>query len=58
MRAITFSLFFFSVLIFQTACAREKNPHKEIPAHLLGKFSAKSFAYPVGEKDYVSEKND
>jgi murein DD-endopeptidase MepM/ murein hydrolase activator NlpD len=58
MRATTFSLFFFGVLIFHTACASEKSPNKEIPAHLLNKFPVKSFAYPIGEQDYVSEKND
>jgi hypothetical protein len=58
MRAIIFSLFFFYILIFQAACVAEKNPHKEIPLHLVGKFPAKSFAYPVGEKDFVTEKND
>jgi murein DD-endopeptidase MepM/ murein hydrolase activator NlpD len=58
MRAITFSLFFSGLLIFHSACVREKSPDKEIPAHLLNKFPVKSFAYPVGEKDYVSEKND
>jgi murein DD-endopeptidase MepM/ murein hydrolase activator NlpD len=58
MRVTIFSLFLFGLLIFLTACASEKNPNKEIPAHLLNKFPAKSFAYPVGETDYVSEKND
>lgn len=58
MRAIIFFLVFFHLLIFQTACVSEKNPHKEIPAHLVGKFPVKSFAYPVGEKDFVTEKND
>ena len=58
MRATTFSFFFFSVLIFHTACASEKSPNKEIPAHLLNRFPVKSFAYPIGEQDYVSEKND
>ena len=58
MRALIFSLIFSGFLIFHSACASEKNPNKEIPAHLLDKFPAKSFAYPVGEQDYVSEKND
>jgi murein DD-endopeptidase MepM/ murein hydrolase activator NlpD len=58
MRATTFSLLFFGVLIFHMACTSEKSPNKEIPAHLLNKFPAKSFAYPIGEQDYVSEKND
>ncbi|CAA9428506.1 MAG: hypothetical protein AVDCRST_MAG74-3739 [uncultured Pyrinomonadaceae bacterium] len=58
MRTTTFLLSFSALLIFSSACASEKNSNKEIPAHLLNKFSAKSFAYPVGEKDYVTEKND
>jgi hypothetical protein len=58
MRAIIFSLVLFGLFIFHTACVREKSPNKEIPAHLLNKFPTKSFAYPVGEKDYVTEKND
>ena len=58
MRAIIFSLVFFYLLIFQSACVPEKNPHKEIPAHLVCKFLSKSFAYPVGEKDFVTERND
>ncbi|MBA3693538.1 MAG: M23 family metallopeptidase [Acidobacteria bacterium] len=58
MRAINFLLVISALLIFHSACVREKSPDKEIPAHLLDKFPMKSFAYPVGEKDYVSEKND
>ena len=45
-------------IIFQTACLSGKNPNKEIPAHLLGKFPSGSFAYPIGEKEFVTEKND
>jgi murein DD-endopeptidase MepM/ murein hydrolase activator NlpD len=45
-------------LILPTACVSENYPNKEIPAHLLGKFPKNSFAYPVGEKEFVSEKND
>ena len=58
MKTIIFSLAFTVLLIFQSACAREKSPDKQIPAHLLDKFPANSFAYPVGEKEYVTEKND
>jgi len=57
-QAIIFSLFFFGLLLFHSACVLEKSQDKEIPAHLLNKFPAKSFAYPVGEQDYVTEKND
>jgi murein DD-endopeptidase MepM/ murein hydrolase activator NlpD len=49
---------FLGLLIFISSCAREKIPHKEIPAHLLGKFPVQSFAFPVGETDYVTERND
>lgn len=52
-----FSLLNF-ILVFQTSCVSKKNPNKEIPAQLLGKFSRGSFAYPVGEKEFVTEKND
>jgi murein DD-endopeptidase MepM/ murein hydrolase activator NlpD len=38
------------------AC-KETSPDKLIPAHLL-RFSADSFAYPVGEVDYITEKRD
>ncbi len=58
MRSITFSLVFLGLLILVSSCTREKNPHKEIPPHLLNKFPAQSFAYPIGETDYVTEKND
>jgi len=39
------------------ACTALPNPGKEIPVFLL-KFSAGSFAYPVGEKEYATERND
>jgi murein DD-endopeptidase MepM/ murein hydrolase activator NlpD len=58
MRVLKFSLLVLSLLIYQPACGREDNPNKEIPAHLLGKFPAGSFAYPVGEKEFVTERND
>ncbi len=51
-------LIILAFLILQTSCSKESNPDKEIPRHLLNKFSKGSFAYPVGEKDYVTEKND
>lgn len=44
-------------LICLTACSTPINPNKEIPAFLL-KFARNSFAYPVGEHEYVTEKND
>ena len=38
-------------------CSGPPDPAKQIPGFLL-KFPAGSFAYPVGEADYVTEKND
>jgi murein DD-endopeptidase MepM/ murein hydrolase activator NlpD len=61
MRTTTSLLIFFHLLfllILQTACVSEKNPHKETPAHLLGKFPKSGFAYPISEKEFVTEKND
>ena len=58
MRVLKFSLLVFSLLVYQPACVRPYNPNKEIPAHLLDKFPANSFAYPIGEKEFVTEKND
>ena len=58
MQAIKISLLLILLIFFQAACAREKSPFKEIPAHLLNKFPSRSFAYPVGDKDYATEKND
>jgi murein DD-endopeptidase MepM/ murein hydrolase activator NlpD len=39
------------------ACSTAPNPGKDIPTFLL-KFPPRSFAYPVGEKEYLTEKND
>lgn len=58
MRTIVFSLIFSAIFIIQIGCVREKSLDKRIPAHLLDKFPPKSFAYPIGEKDYATEKND
>ena len=55
MRAIRYSVLIFSIVV--AACVSPPNPNKQIPAFLL-QFRAKSFASPVGEKDYVTEKND
>jgi len=44
-------------MILAIACASPPSPVKQIPAFLL-KFPGSSFAYPVGEKEYVTEKND
>ena len=48
-----------AILLFliTPACIAPPNPNKTIPAFLL-KFQARAFAYPVSEKDYVTEKND
>jgi murein DD-endopeptidase MepM/ murein hydrolase activator NlpD len=45
------------LLIVIVACTSPPAPTKQIPAFLL-RFAPDSFAYPVGEKDYVTEKND
>ena len=58
MRVIIFCLLVFSLLIHQTACNLKKHPNKEIPAHLLDKFPKDSFAYPVGQTDFVTESRD
>lgn len=50
-------LFFILISLVFCACSQEKNPDKEIPEFLL-RFPADSFAYPIGEKEYVTEKND
>ena len=44
-------------LFLAVSCSGPPDPNKHIPEHLL-RFSKGSFAYPVGEKDYVTEKND
>lgn len=48
---------FVVVAIALVGCADTPNPNKLIPISLL-KFPVKSFAYPVGTTDYVTEKND
>jgi murein DD-endopeptidase MepM/ murein hydrolase activator NlpD len=55
MHALRFSVAI--ALIAVLACSSAPDPNKEIPRFLL-KFPAGSFAYPVGESDYVTEKND
>jgi murein DD-endopeptidase MepM/ murein hydrolase activator NlpD len=55
MQFIKISLIF--ILLCLAACRAENNPNKEIPQFLL-KFPKDGFAYPVGEKDFVTEKND
>lgn len=55
MRPIIFS--FILVSIFLNACTKAENPDKKIPEFLL-RFPQNSFAYPVGEKEFVTEKND
>ncbi len=44
-------------LLLLHACTSTTNPTKHIPESLL-KFPRASFAYPVGEADFVTEKND
>lgn len=45
------------IILTLVSCSSKQNPNKEIPLFLL-KFPPKSFAYPVGEKEFVTEKND
>lgn len=45
------------LLTILAACSSGPTPTKQIPAFLL-KFPAESFAYPIGDADYVTEKND
>jgi murein DD-endopeptidase MepM/ murein hydrolase activator NlpD len=47
----------FTLISCLMACATLPAPTKEIPPFLL-RFPAKSFAYPIGEIEYVTEKND
>ena len=59
MRIISLLFIFSGILILQTSCSnRGTSADKIIPPHLIGKFPKNSFAYPVGEKDFVTEKND
>lgn len=46
-----------ALAILITSCSSPSGPSKHIPEALL-KFPKKSFAYPVGEVDFVTEKND
>ena len=39
------------------SCTSSPNPNKSVPEFLL-RFPVRAFAYPVGERDYVTEKND
>ncbi len=54
MRSIKFVV---SVAILTVACSPQVESSKQIPQFLL-KFSAESFAYPVGKKEYVTEGKD
>jgi murein DD-endopeptidase MepM/ murein hydrolase activator NlpD len=56
MKAKTFPIALWTVLTL--ACAGPPDPNKAIPAFLLGKFPPKSFAYPIGEAEYATERND
>lgn len=55
MRAFKFSIAF--ALTILLACSSQPAPSKQIPLFLL-KFSAASFAYPIGEKEFMTERND
>ena len=43
--------------LFLEPCSSAPDPSKHIPESLL-KFPPTSFAYPIGEADFVTEKND
>ena len=58
MRIIIFALVSVALFVFQTGCVREKSSDKQIPAQLLNVFPLKTFAYPIGDVDYATEKND
>jgi murein DD-endopeptidase MepM/ murein hydrolase activator NlpD len=45
------------MVVIAIACAPPPDPNKTIPEFLL-RFPGSSFAYPIGEKEYVTEKND
>lgn len=45
------------LLVLIPACSGPTEPSKEIPEFLL-RFPRKSFAYPVGSQEYVTERND
>ena len=53
----TFISAFAFAFILLAACATPPSSTKVIPNFLL-KFPRNSFAYPIGEKDYVTERND
>lgn len=57
MRFLKVLLLALSLFAYQIACSSTKNPDKAIPEHLL-KFSAGSFAYPIGETDFMTERRD
>lgn len=48
---------FLVLLIFTAGCSSKPNAVKEIPSFLL-KFPPDSFAYPIGDKEYSTERND
>jgi murein DD-endopeptidase MepM/ murein hydrolase activator NlpD len=50
-------IIFFIILVLLSACSSIKNPDKEIPEFLL-KFPPDSFAYPVGESEFITEGRD
>jgi murein DD-endopeptidase MepM/ murein hydrolase activator NlpD len=57
MRFFKILMFAFCLLAYQIGCSTTKNPDKAIPEHLL-KFPTGSFAYPIGESDFVTEARD
>lgn len=54
---LTIKLYIVLLLLCVAGCRVVTRPNKEIPQFLL-KFPSNSFAYPVGDKDFATEKND
>lgn len=50
-------LLIFGNLLFLSGCVQTINADKDIPKSLV-KFEPDSFAYPVGDDEYLTEKND
>ncbi|MEO7674907.1 MAG: M23 family metallopeptidase [Pyrinomonadaceae bacterium] len=57
MRLRIFFAPFVILIAFTACCSSQPNVAKDIPLFLL-KFSPNSFAYPIGENDFATEKND
>lgn len=45
-------------LLCHAACSRPKDPAKEIPSQLVGRFPTNSFASTIGSEEFATEKKD